>query len=59
MLLALVACEDDPILTPSGESEEECTGSYCRLQLIPKKFLSKPTKNVFHWMNDSSNPEIF
>lgn len=58
-VLSLLGCEDDPILTPSSDSEEECTGSYCRLQLIPQQLFSIPTRNAFHWIQDSSNPEVF
>lgn len=56
----LMGCEDDPILTPTVEEGEECTGSYCRLQLdIFQPWANQTQSTVFHWELNSSNPEVF
>tara|TARA_Y100001970_G_C14219303_1_gene851647 strand:+ start:1275 stop:1475 length:201 start_codon:yes stop_codon:yes gene_type:complete len=48
VVLFLSACEDDAILTPQGIEEEECTGSYCSLNLPGSS--SK---------NNHDNPKVF
>lgn len=48
------SCEDDPLVIPDTE-EEECTGSYCKLEKNEEDFLSLPMA----FLNVKNNPETF
>lgn len=59
-ITCFIGCEDDPILSPSNNAEEECTGSYCSLKLSPlEPLLKSNSKTAVLWHLDASNPETF
>lgn len=36
----MASCEDDPLVTPTGDDDDDCTGSYCRLDMNGSKTIA-------------------
>lgn len=50
----LSSCDDDPLVEPDTQ-EEECTGSYCKLEKNEDDFLNLPMA----LLNTKDNPQTF
>ncbi|MTI32201.1 hypothetical protein [Xanthovirga aplysinae] len=54
-LTILASCDDDPLVVPAGTEEEDCTGSYCKLEKNEDDFLT----NYLAFLNLKKNPKTF
>ncbi len=50
-VIGLFSCEDDAIVTPTKDDTDDCTGSYCELDM------NKSTKDIVLVQNN--NPQTF